>query len=144
LSRGFDTLGGDLLFHSYANLYGEHRQSFGGHRLAPLPRQAPTKNAYRSVVVFGCDDQYKNGLYNVAQLTTHDLNPNRRYATPLTPFGRFPSTVEQDEMLSRASLAVIDPACYPQLKTAALRAGYAPLATRGRLQLMARPRVAGP
>ncbi|HEX3695496.1 MAG TPA: hypothetical protein VH374_08895 [Polyangia bacterium] len=138
-SKGYDTLGGDLLFFSFSSFYGERSESFGGQVLSHMPAARPRTDVSNDIVAFlGCADTYQNGLYHVSELTAADLDPKRAYPAPFQILPRKFSVAEAGGVLTKAAFAVVDPGCYPNLLTSATESGLVKLVSRGRLVLFAR------
>jgi hypothetical protein len=139
-SHGYDTLGGDLLFFTFAQLVAQGHESFGGFTLARLPAAVEREMANDVVAFFGCPNSvdYHDGLYRLAALTASDLDPRHVYPEPFQAFPRELPDGEVEEVLSRASFAVVDPSCHAALPRRIETAGFSSLVQRKNLRLFAR------
>jgi hypothetical protein len=105
ISKGWDSLGGDLVFFDFALRHTLDRKRAGGHTVAAMPAEAPPDEPAGLVAFFGCGDYYQDGLYRLSDLATPVFGPERR---------RFAAPFERGEvgsLIARAHFVVIDPAC---------------------------------
>ncbi|MEJ7730219.1 MAG: hypothetical protein WKG00_13500 [Polyangiaceae bacterium] len=106
VSKGWDSVGGDLVFFDFATQHTVDRKRAGGHNIGAMPAQPPPDQPGGLVAFFGCGDYYQDGLYQVADMTTPVFGPDRRrFAAPVEKGG------EVGAMLAGAYFVVIDPAC---------------------------------
>lgn len=111
VSKGWDTVAGDLVFFSYALRYGQQPKSFGKTILAEMP-EAPPPEAFRDEVAYlGCDQQYKAGLYKLSDLTVPVFGPkSKKFPKPRQPGPKRGEPTEA--LLDQAGFAVLDPKCF--------------------------------
>jgi hypothetical protein len=131
VSKGWDSVAGDLVFFEFATRHTEGLKTIGRTRLATIPSARPEpKDRNDKVALLGCDEgNYATGLYELAQLRVPVFGPDRR---------KFPAPAQPLEagaaLLDAAGFAVTDPTC-PTAKSLAseLRARFDRVAKRKRI-----------
>ncbi len=120
VSKGSDSLAGDLNFFETATRFTEPRQLVGGQLVAKLPEIPPSSEAWTEVLVLGCKGLYPPGLYRREQLTVPVHGPeNRSFPQPLEPAGADAETLTRQA--ERAGALVLDPHCPTALPADVLR-----------------------
>jgi hypothetical protein len=143
LSKGWDSIAGDLVFFDFALKRTVDRRRLGGHRIGHMPDRRPADTPYGEVVFLGCGDTYASGLYELSQMTTPVFGPERRDFPA-------PSVSAEDDiepLLERADFVVVDPKCARKAKARVSAAGFVLGAARkqinpgrkSRLELYFRP-----
>jgi hypothetical protein len=108
VSKGYDSIAGDLVFFDFAFRHTVDRHRVGRHWVARMPEQPPPDVPFGDVAFFGCDDFYPSGLYSLSQMIVPVFGPERK---------SFPSPAVRgngatnDALLERADYAVVDPKC---------------------------------
>ncbi len=108
VSKGWDSVAGDLVFFDFATRRSTGRKKVGSTWIATMPGKPPTDEPFGKVAFFGCKDMYKPGLYPLEGMTTPVFGPDRRH---------FPKPEEQAKkgqeqaLIDQASYVVIDPRC---------------------------------
>jgi hypothetical protein len=110
VSKGWDSLAGDIMFFDFALRYGEEPKKFGGSVLARMPKEPPPAELDDRAVFLGCNDQYKSGLYRLKDLTVPVFGPKRtKFPAPERPGP--PAGESADALVADAAFVVIDPRC---------------------------------
>lgn len=126
-SRGWDSVAGDLTFFSFANKYGLNQRTIAGSVVAKMPEAPPPDEPSDVVAYFGCNNQYKIGLYHMADLTVPVYGPNNnKFPKPFKPKG----DLELDELAREAAFAVVDGKCQAAASRMLPGAGYKLVAQR--------------
>jgi hypothetical protein len=106
---GEDSLAGELVFHTYANLYLQDGRMFGSRRLAAVPKRKPRRER-PEVFNYGCDGYLMSGLYRLEDLHVLPLrmpdDPPATFPPPRVPLG-----ANAEELIARADRVVIDTRC---------------------------------
>lgn len=108
VSKGWDTVAGDLVFFDFAFRHMEEAKKVGSMRVARMPDEPPPDDAPGDVAVFGCDDMYASGLYALNDLTVPVFGP-KRHAFP-EPKVRLEDSTSA-ALLSKAAFVVADTLC---------------------------------
>jgi hypothetical protein len=126
-AEGYIPLGGDIAFYEFAWLFAENRQHVSGRWLAAMPKKPPPPQPTRRVAVLGCNDEYENGIYELADLNVPRFGPaEHRYPRPR-------ETAIDQKHLDRTVFAIaFDPACKVHL-SGKVRARFDRVATRSPL-----------
>jgi hypothetical protein len=108
-----DSLAGDLAFLNYAIRYTVEQKWIAYHSVVTLPPRPPD-DARRalSVALFGCNNPYATGWYDLSQLTLPVIKP-RRPPKPVAPLAA-------SDVLDRADFVVVDEPCHPGFVPSAL------------------------
>jgi hypothetical protein len=79
VSKGWDTVGGDVVFFAFATRDTEDVKKIGRVRLGTMPDEAPDPAAWNDrVLVVGCDKRnYPPGLYRVTELDVPVFGPHK-------------------------------------------------------------------
>lgn len=127
VSRGWDSVAGDLVFFDFAVRRTVDKKSVRGIWVGRMPAKPPPDAVAGPVALFGCNDMYKSGLYALSALTTPVFGPKSSHFAP--PEQR---STRGDEvaLMRRAAFVVIDPACAKHLESVATRQGFELVANR--------------
>ncbi|MEN9577093.1 MAG: hypothetical protein RJA70_102 [Pseudomonadota bacterium] len=109
VSKSLDSLGSDLVFHSFADRYAEPEKELGVLTLARMPRSRP-QGKLGDVAYWGCGASYKNGVYAPTALTVQAYTSERAYPPPLRAVG--PELLENVDAMLTIEFIVIEPACF--------------------------------
>ncbi len=111
VSKGWDSVAGDLVFFQYALAYGKAPKAFGKVILAAMPVAPPPETPFGDVAYLGCEDQYKTGMYRIEDLRVPVFGPkHRKFPKPRKPGpARGAST---DAFVAEAELVVLDTKCH--------------------------------
>jgi len=107
VSKGWDTVGGDVVFFAFATRHTEDVKSVGRTRLGVMPKAAPAAADFDDrVLVVGCDKRnYPAGLYRVAQLDVPVFGPEK------FEFPKPEKKGDVAELAGEAGALVIDAKC---------------------------------
>ncbi|WP_437811451.1 hypothetical protein [Sorangium sp. So ce1078] len=120
VSKGWDTVAGDLMFFDFALKRTVKHAKHGGMTLAEMgPPPDPQAPFPTTVAYLGCGNSYKSGLYELSDLTVPVFGPNNR-AFPTPRVSGPPAGESAAALLDRAAFAVVDPKCH-SLPTSARR-----------------------
>jgi hypothetical protein len=110
VSKGWDSLAGDLVFFDFAVRHTTPQGKVSSHWIGAMPEAPPPDVAYGKVAFFGCPDDYPSGLYELSRMTTPVFGPDReRFAEPSIPFDAESSDAES--LIAQADYVVIDQNC---------------------------------
>lgn len=132
-SMDSDSLAGDLVFYSFANLYGVDARRFGSFWLARMPDKPPPATLSDRVAFLGCDRPYHNGVYRLADLRSFGWQKIFPPPRAPAPAPRAPL----DPFLGGVDYVVLDPLCYKEA-VARVAKDFRRVGYRGRLQLWVR------
>lgn len=123
-AEGNAPLGGDIAFFEFARSFTEHRRLVAGQWLAAMPRRPPPAQPTRKVAVLGCNKEYENGIYELADLKVPRVGPAAH------EFPR-PRASADDEAVWASDVFAIafDPDCKASL-SGALRSQFERVAVR--------------
>jgi hypothetical protein len=108
VSKGWDSVAGDLVFFDFAIQRTVDRKRVGSVSIGRMPDEPPADEVAGPVMVFGCKDYYRTGLYRLEDLTTPVFGPaSRAFAAPIETA----AAGAEQELVDRAAFAVVDPAC---------------------------------
>ena len=105
---GEDSIAGELVFHTFVTHLVNSRD-FGGRRVAELPASEPPDDGH-TVFSYTCNSGYQKGLYDLADLRISPLGLPGQPKVPPPPRVALTES-NADELLARASHAVVDPDC---------------------------------
>lgn len=126
VSKGWDSVGGDLVFFDFAMRHTTGRKKVGSTWVASMPTEPPPAEPAGPVAIFGCGDYWTNGLYRLADLTTPVFGPKRDdFAKPIEVAGKG----QEARIAKKASFLVIDPACANSVQ-ARVKGGFQLVAKR--------------
>ncbi|MGK4001219.1 hypothetical protein WMF31_01240 [Sorangium sp. So ce1036] len=115
VSKGWDTVAGDLMFFDFALKRTVKHSKHRGMTLAEMgPAPDPDTPFPTTVAYLGCGNAYKSGLYELSDLTVPVFGPNNR-AFPAPRVSGPPGGASAAELLKQAAFAVVDPKCHPSL-----------------------------
>lgn len=121
VSKGWDTVAGDLMFFDFALKRTVKPSKHGGMTLAEMgPPPDPQASFPTTVAYLGCNNAYKSGLYELSDLMVPVFGPNNR-KFPAPRVSGPPSGASAAELLGQAAFAVVDPKCHSSLPSAAKR-----------------------
>ena len=109
VSKGWDSIAGDLVFFDFALNHTVEQESVGSHRIAKLSDERPPDTPYGKVGYVGCGKRYPSGLSELSQMTTPVFGPERRdFPEPL-----FAADEQEtrDAMVEQADFFVTHPKC---------------------------------
>jgi len=110
VSKGWDSLAGDLTFFYFATRVTVAPRAVGGVTIGKMPSAPPAGPFDDTVLFLGCDDAYRSGLYALSDLTVPVFGPKSTTYPP--PRVSCPATGrEADELARKASFLVLDPQC---------------------------------
>lgn len=138
VSRGHDSLAGDIAFFRFAVRYGENPQRHGRLSLAGMPANRPPAGSIENVaLVLVCPGTYLPGLYQVGDLVA----PFRARSASDFPRPRVEVSTLEDAapIMARADAVVADPQCF-QATERLSEAGFVLAAARGAEQIWLAPR----
>lgn len=112
ISKGWDSIGGDVVFFEFAYRHAGQIKSIGRTRLVTMPAEAPKMDDRNSLVlVVGCDKRnYSTGLYEVTDLTVPVFGPKK------FKFPKPKKSGDADDLVAEAGAAVLDAKC-PEAKS---------------------------
>ncbi|AKU91941.1 hypothetical protein AKJ08_2328 [Vulgatibacter incomptus] len=106
-SRGWDTLAGDIAFWNFAQRFTSGTRA-GSFTVAKMPRERPEEPAPEDVVVLGCGQKYRTGLYRLEDLRVPAFGPG----DPGWPAPRVEARGDElRELVERASFVAIENDC---------------------------------
>jgi hypothetical protein len=107
VSKGWDSVGGDVVFFEFAARNAGAIKSIGRTRLVSMPKQAPkTEGRNARVLVVGCDKRnYGTGLYDVTDLNVPVFGPKK------FKFPKPKKTGKVEELAAEAGALVLDGKC---------------------------------
>jgi hypothetical protein len=110
-SKGWDSVAGDIVFFDFALQHTVKPARHGGMVLATMgPAPAPDAKLPSPVAYLGCNDAYRSGLYELADLTVPVFGPkSRAYPPPRRPAPPKGESIEA--LLGEAAAVVLDPKC---------------------------------
>jgi hypothetical protein len=114
VSKGWDSVAGDLVFFDFALKRTAKPSKHGGMTLAemgPRPAEGPLPS---TVAYLGCNDTYRSGLYELADLTVPVFGPKSR-SYPAPRRAGPPRGASAEELAGAAAFVVLDPKCQPSL-----------------------------
>ena len=121
VSKGWDSIAGDLAFFDFALNHAVTERWVSNHRIGRMPEERPTDTAYGAVALIGCGKTYATGLYDFSQMTTPVFGPERdRFPAPPLLADR----EDIDPVLEKASFVVLDPDCTEGLSERVAGAGF--------------------
>lgn len=105
------TVASELMFHSYVTRHLVNRVQFGSRVLGELPPEEPPDDG-RTVLYYGCDHAYQNGLYDIADLraTPERIRRPGQKVIPPRPRVRI-REANLDALVQQASHAVLNRQC---------------------------------
>jgi len=110
VSKGWDSLAGDIMFFHYATQRTVNKKRIGSLHVAEIPKEAPTEPFDDRVAIFGCRGRYGTGLYRVKDLTVPVFGPRRRkFPKARVKFGR--SKSERSDMVKQAAFVAVAKNC---------------------------------
>jgi len=136
-SNGFDTLGSDFLFFSFAKFAAEGRRKVSEQTLARMPRSRPVDDADDRVAMFDCSGHYATGIYRLKRLVKSDYDTDKTYPLPDVPLADTLGETEASQAI-RERYAAVNPNCHAREVGLVTAAGLVQLAKRGDLVLYAR------
>ncbi|MGB8221287.1 MAG: hypothetical protein WCF10_01810, partial [Polyangiales bacterium] len=108
VSKGYDSIAGDLVFFDFALRHALERKKVGQYWVARMPDGPPPATSFGPVAFFGCDDLYASGLYRFSEMTVPVFGPDRHnFPPPLVSAG----DRSAEALLEDAKYVVIDPKC---------------------------------
>lgn len=110
LSKGWDSVAGDLVFFSFALNHTKNRSRHGRMVLAELGPPPVEDRFPAGVAWLGCNDDYRNGLYELSEMTVPVFGPKRR----ALPKPRM-ADASAEELIGAASFVVVDGRCQRSL-----------------------------
>jgi hypothetical protein len=121
LSRGWDSIAGDLTFFNFAIKYGQAQKEYSGTLLASMPAAPPPDEPNDVVVFAGCNDTYQSGLYHLSDMTVPVYGPRKeQFPAPFRTKGNDAITA----LVRLAAFAVVDPKCQPAASKGMPAAGF--------------------
>ena len=127
VSKGWDSLAGDLVFFDFAFRHALDRKKIGQHWVARIPDDPPPDTSFGDVAFFGCDDFYESGVYRLSEMVVPVFGPDRRnFPRPLAAGTDGPSNVS----LEHADYVVVDPRCAKSIVTQLGPKGFRHVANR--------------
>lgn len=127
ISKGYDSLAGDLVFFDFAFRHAVDRVKIGRHWVARMPDGPPPDVPYGKVAFFGCDDLYASGLYPMSEMTIPAFGPDRLdFPDPIAPAADGIGDASYED----ADYAVVDPKCAGQIPTQLNSKGFRHVANR--------------
>jgi hypothetical protein len=130
VSRGYDSIAGDIAFFTLAHLASEPRY-VGGHVVARLPPHRPSSAPFTDrALLLGCGQNYASGLFRVSDLTVTVLatpRPPTDYPPPRIPLSHIS---DLDALVPTVDAIVVEGSC-ATLPPAATSAGFTISVTRG-------------
>lgn len=136
VSKGYDSVAGDLVFFDFAFRHALDRQKVGRHWVAKMPEEGPPDVGYGKVAFFGCGDFYASGLYTLSEMTVPVFGPNRlEFPEPPEPL----TEGSEDTLLAQADYAVVDPQCSASLSATVAAKGFRHVAQRQLKKVGRRP-----
>jgi len=111
VSKGWDSVGGDLVFFEMATRYAGTAKAIGRTRLVKMPSAAPDETGRNDLaLVVGCDKRnYATGLYKFTNLTVPVFGPKK------FKFPKPSKSGEPSDLAGEAAAIVLDPKC-PEAK----------------------------
>ena len=120
LSKGWDSIAGDLMFFDFALKHTGKKTRHGAMHLAEMAPPPPPTSAHApfdaTVAWLGCNDRqgYASGLYQIPDLTVPVFGPkSRSYPPPRKPGP--PSGATAEALVRAASYVVLDTRCQKSL-----------------------------
>lgn len=108
VSKGWDSIAGDLVFFDFAENWTDKKTRARTHRVARMRDERPPDEPYGKVLYLGCGRGYGNGLYRLSQMTVPVFGPdNGQFPRPETPV----DSKDFKPYLEQADFVVIDPRC---------------------------------
>jgi hypothetical protein len=127
VSKGLDSLAGDLVFFDFAFRHAIDRKKVGGHWVARMPDEPPPDVPYAQVAFFGCDDLYASGLYPLSEMTVPVFGPDSLdFPKPIA----LATDGTDDASFENAAYAVVDPKCARQISGRLSSKGFVHVANR--------------
>lgn len=107
VSKGWDSLGGDIVFFDFATRHAGTTKSIGRTRLAAMPDEAPGETDRNTLaLVVGCDKHnYSTGLYRIEDLVVPVFGPRK------DDFPRPAKAGDADALIAEATALVLDAKC---------------------------------
>jgi hypothetical protein len=129
VSKGWDSVAGDIMFFDFAQKRTVKQAKHGGMTLAEMgPAPPPDLPFPTTVATLGCNDTYKSGLYELADLTVPVFGPrSRAFPRPRRPGP--PSGARAEELVHAAAFVVLDTKCHASLP-ASERSSFVQVAKR--------------
>lgn len=110
VSKGWDSLAGDLVFFDFAVRHTVSQRRVSGHWVAAMPEAPPPDVPYGKVAFFGCPGDYRPGLYELSEMTTPVFGPERESFPD--PSVAFDAEVDDAEgLVAQADYVVFDQKC---------------------------------
>ncbi|MGB8331168.1 MAG: hypothetical protein WCE62_13680 [Polyangiales bacterium] len=132
VSKGWDSVAGDLVFFDFAVRHAHDARTVGSHRVASMPEARPPDTPYGDVLYLGCGNTYASGLYRLSQMTTPVFGPERKSF----PAPAVPADLENvDPLLEQTAFAVLDPKCASRVRGKLRSAGFLLVAMRKQLKV---------
>lgn len=108
VSKGWDNVTGDLVFFDFAFHYTVNRRRVGVMWIGRMPDKPPPDKPAGRVALFGCNDMYHSGLYELGSLNTPVFGPDKRmFAPPMEAA----TPANEASLIDKAAFVVIDPVC---------------------------------
>ena len=127
ISKGWDSVAGDLVFFDFAIRRTVDRKKIGQHWVARMPDEPPPDIPFRKVAFFGCDEFYASGLYPLSAMTVPVFGPDRRnFPQPIAAGGDRPS----DAFFEHADYVVVDRRCAKSIAARLGSKGFLHVANR--------------
>jgi hypothetical protein len=139
LSRGSDSLGGDLAFHLFVRRYGQNTRQLAGHVLAQMPAaRPPAADFHDRVLVLDCSpNSYPAGLYRLRDLKLTVLPQPRPPSDFPQPLERVTSKTDLSGYPENIDAVVHNPSCF-KMKLPLAGLGFVQVASRWGLNLWVR------